>query len=184
MKKCPQCGKELDDNVKFCTGCGTPLGSAEPTKAEPPTADPVQPTAQAAPATEQPASPPKEKKPIDYTMFDKCFWVLYVVFGALSYLCVELGSIYTGVSTGFTVFLGVLSLVFVLGFVAIAVVRKLATMKESEEDRKKHALRDNICLAVSAVMLIFVLIGAIGLFNIVHDINELSDLGNMMGGMF
>ncbi len=180
MKKCPQCGRELDDNVKFCVGCGTPVGSVEPSKAEPPVAE----NTATAPAAEKPAEPPKEKKPIDFTLFDKCFWVLYVVCGALSYLCVELASIYTGVSAGFTVFLGVMSLVLVVCFVAVAVVRKFATMKESEEDRKKHALRDNICLAVSVVMFIFVLIGAIGIFNIAHDIKEATDIGNIFEGLY
>ena len=64
---CPQCGKELDDSMKFCDQCGSPLASAQTadvqTAQSEQTAQPVntipemvQPTATATAVTEAPAA--------------------------------------------------------------------------------------------------------------------------------
>lgn len=61
---CKNCGKQLPDNSKFCTGCGAQLNAAQPT-AEPvaPVAEPVAPVAPAEP--ESVVAPAAE--PVAYT---------------------------------------------------------------------------------------------------------------------
>lgn len=182
MKICPNCGRELGDGVKFCTGCGTPLDNVAPASAPTPAAQQTPPPAPTPEPAAQPA-PPKEKKPIDFTKFNQHFWMLYIVVGVMSYLLVELGGIYAGVSAGFTIVLGVLAIVFAVGFVCVAVVHKIAAGKMSDEDKAKYAMRDNICLAISAVIFIYVLLAAIGLFNIAHNLIETQKMLDGLAGM-
>ena len=50
---CTNCGKNLPDNTKFCSGCGTPLGAAAPV--------PVQPQPQQQPQPIQIQQPPQQQ---------------------------------------------------------------------------------------------------------------------------
>ena len=78
--KCPQCGKELKENTKFCDACGCPLTPAEQTQLNnqqtstqrqmPPT---QQWQAQPTPPIPQPQKPKKEFYKQWY------FWVIIVV---------------------------------------------------------------------------------------------------------
>lgn len=49
--RCASCGRELDESIKFCDGCGKPVTPAAPA-----------PSAPAKPAAPQPAPPPPKKK--------------------------------------------------------------------------------------------------------------------------
>lgn len=64
---CKNCGKELPDTAKFCSGCGTPVAPAEPQPApvsEPETREPVVPAENTVPEAEEvPAAPEAEESP-------------------------------------------------------------------------------------------------------------------------
>ncbi len=59
---CPQCGHQVDDNVKFCANCGTPIQA--PVAAPAPVVEPA-PVAEEAPAYAEPVAPqvPVEPQP-------------------------------------------------------------------------------------------------------------------------
>lgn len=64
--KCPQCGKELKENTKFCDACGCPVAPTEP----------AQPNNQQTPPT-PPMPQPKQPKKKFYKQW--YFWVIIVV---------------------------------------------------------------------------------------------------------
>lgn len=64
--KCPQCGKELKENTKFCDACGCPLAPAEPTQLNNQQTSPT-------PPMPQPQQPKKKFYKQWY------FWVIIVV---------------------------------------------------------------------------------------------------------
>lgn len=76
---CKNCGKQLEDGVKFCSDCGTPTGN--PVMKATPAASPVQePTAQ--PARRE--APKKKKKSIF-----KRWWFWAIVIAVLFVSCVD-----------------------------------------------------------------------------------------------
>lgn len=57
---CKNCGTKLDDNARFCFGCGTPVGNVAPVAPPPPTPSYEKPEAQH--PFEKPAAPKKKSK--------------------------------------------------------------------------------------------------------------------------
>ena len=61
---CPNCGKQLNDNAKFCTGCGTPLQAAPVVAPQPAPVVAPQPTPSPAPDKAKSNSSKKKWIPI------------------------------------------------------------------------------------------------------------------------
>lgn len=161
---------------------------------QPPVQQPVQQPVQYAQPTQQPVQnvqsqqPKPPKKPVDFTWFNNRFILLFVIGGAIAFVLNELSAAYLAVSTAFAVVLAVLAILVAGGFLAVAIVRIIASFKESKEERKKHSLRDNICIALGIIVFIFVLMSAVVVFYTVSEINSandaLSGLGSLFGNMY
>lgn len=164
---------------------------------QPPVQQPVQQPVQYAQPTQQPMQytqptpPPQQpkppKKPVDFTWFNNHFILLFVIGGAIAFVLNELSAAYLAVSTAFAVVLAVFAILFACGFLAVAIVRIIASLKESKEERKKHSLRDNICIALGIIVFVFVLMSAVVVFYTVSEINAandaLSNIGSILGKM-
>lgn len=158
MNKCEKCGIQVPDGAKFCPKCGSPIVKQADTAEQQTTQQPAQQN------TEQP-----KKKTANgaATFFNKHFWLLFVSTGLIAYLLMEVAGMYVSVvSAGFAVMLGVFSIIFGLGFCAIGVLNKVMSLSASEEDKKKYAVRNNICLAVGIILAVAVLLGCIAIFDI------------------
>ncbi|MDE5679463.1 MAG: zinc ribbon domain-containing protein, partial [Lachnospiraceae bacterium] len=55
---CPNCGKQISDNSKFCGYCGAVITPPAMPVAEQPVTEPVAAPVEAAPVTEQPVTEP------------------------------------------------------------------------------------------------------------------------------
>lgn len=173
MKYCKNCGGQIADDAKFCTKCGNAIAEESQTDAVVPVAEAsVDATNTPAPAAQSQAAP---KKPVDLSFFDKHFWMLYILTGVCSYLLIELGGIFSNVSTGFSIFLGIIAIIASLLFLAMGILRKIMSLRVEKEERKKTKLRDNLCLAISIVGFVYVLIAAIGIFISANVMNNIFD---------
>ncbi len=165
MKYCKNCGAQMSDDAKFCTKCGFQVVE-EQVDANPTEQPKAEQSVPEQPKTDQSVSVAveKKKKKIDLGFFDRHFWIMYILTGVCAYLFVELGGIYSGISTGFTIFMGVMAIISGVLVLAIGILRKIMSLKFDPETKKKIALRDNICFALSIVIFVYALIGSIGLF--------------------
>lgn len=174
MTYCTKCGNVVPDNARFCSKCGTPVSAEQAAPADSAVAQP-QPVAEKAPK--------EPKKPVDFTKFNKIFWMLYIITGVCSYLLVEVTAAYVGVSNGFAITLGVLALITVAAFCATGIVRFISFFKESEENKVKYRLCNSICLALSIIMFVFVLLATIAMFVQISNLTDIPDaIKSMFGG--
>lgn len=137
MNKCEKCGTQVPEGAKFCPKCGGPIA----VKTEQPTAT------TAAPQSTQGASG-----------FAKIFWVLFATLGLLSYLLLDVGALFLNVSIGFGTTLAVFAMLCGFGFLAVCIVNKVTG---SAENKKKYAVRNNVCLAIGIVVCTMVFLGSI-----------------------
>lgn len=139
------------------------------------------------PQPQQSQQPKPPRKPADFTWFNDHFMLLFVISGAIAFVLNELSAAYLAVSTAFAVVLAVFAILIAGGFLAVAIVRVIASLKENKEDRKKYSRRDNICLALGIIVFVFVIMSAVVVFYSVSKINDsndaLSNLGNIFGKM-
>lgn len=159
MKFCNKCGAQLADEARFCPKCGKALGAApisagaNTDSAEPPAAV---------------AEPTKKERTTSYPdMFKKWFWFLYVACGLCSVLLVDLGFkfLWSG-AKGFMIFCGVFAIIAALAFLAVGIINKVLASRAEADEKLKNATRVNVCLAVSCIVFVYVLIGAIAIFAI------------------
>lgn len=178
MVYCTKCGNPVPDNARFCSKCGAPVGESQQPDATEDAAVQPQPRQQ-----QVVAEPRKPKKPIDFGKFNKHFWPLYIIIGVCSYVLVDLAAAYTGISSGLAITLGVLAIIAALAFCTIGVVRFVAFLKESEENRNKYAVCNVVCMALGIIMLVFVVMMSAVVFKTVSDMSDLTELlSSMFGG--
>ncbi len=147
MIKCEKCETQVPDNAKFCPKCGAPIVKQEP--AEP------------APAPQQAEEKPTAKS--GASTFGKIFWVLFVSLGVSAYLLLDTAGLFLSLaSIGFGVTLAVFAMIAGFGFCAVGIVNKVLSLKS--QDKAKYAVRNNVCLAVSIILCVAVLLGAIAMF--------------------
>lgn len=186
MKFCIQCGSELNDGAKFCTVCGHKADEEQTSEKVHESLDRsvVEAEEQSTPtATAQPPAPTEKKSNANVIgFFEKNFWILFIATGVCAYLLIQLGEIFSLLSLGFTVFIGILAIISCLMFLAVGIVRKIISAKHKGE--KDTALRDNICLVISIITFVFVLIGAIGLFITAKEMGDITDSFTSIGDMF
>lgn len=180
MAHCKNCGSEIQSHVKFCPKCGIadPLGTIE-TENE----SGIRSQTDVAPPTEAVQQPvhTQQYKPLDFTWFDNNFIILFVIFGAVSYILTELCGAYIMLSTGFGITLGVFAIFCVSVFLALGIIRFVISYKGSDQSKAKTRTRDIICLALAVIVFVFVLLSCIALFVAASDYNDAMDA---LGGLF
>ncbi|MCM1367318.1 MAG: zinc ribbon domain-containing protein [Roseburia sp.] len=171
MNYCTKCGNPIPENAKFCSKCGAPVSGGQSS------AENV-----SAPSVVEEKPPKEPKKPVDFTKFNKIFWMLFVVSGVCAYLLSEAAVAYTSVSTGFTITLGVLAIIAAICFCATGIVRFISFLKESEENRAKYRLCNSLCLAIGIIVFVFVLLVCIAVFISASDYADMSDAFSSLFG--
>ena len=182
---CTSCGKQLDDNAKFCIYCGAQLSVSEEhvdtksdakrsaakdndeTKITVERDEPVAPPPAPAPAQ------PKEKKPIDYAKLSQVFFILYVLSGAavffLDGIMMPASLMY---ANGFSVFIGIIML-FVAAFnLFVTIFRFVAYLKSSPEERAKNRTREIICFVIGIMLFLFAFISSILCFGVYARVHK------------
>lgn len=152
MIKCEKCEAQVPDNAKFCPKCGAPIAKPAP----------VETSASASAQTNEHA--PTAKKTDIATAFNKIFWVLFVSLGVTAYLLMEVAGMFILTSRGFSIVLAVFAILTAAGFCAVGIVNKVLSLSADEQQKAKHAVRNNICFAVGIILFVAVLLGCIALF--------------------
>ncbi|MDE7464003.1 MAG: zinc-ribbon domain-containing protein [Clostridiales bacterium] len=161
MIKCEKCETQVPDGAKFCPKCGAPIVKHEQPATEQAAEQPAQ---QSAPAPQQ-----KKSSGGIGEFINKYFWVLFVSTGLVAYLLIDVAGYYLSDRVyGFAVTLCVFALISAICFCVIGILNKVFSSSASAEDKKKHAVRDNVCLAVGIIMFVVVLLGVAAILDICH----------------
>ena len=166
---CTSCGKQIDDNAKFCIYCGAHLSANEaPAYEEPPAEEAVADTKisvdREAPAptpvvTPQPTPPPaqpQEKKPVDYGKYSQVFWILYILSGvAILFLDVLMVQSKMFFSRGFGIFLGIIMLLVAVFSLFVTIFRFVTFVKSSAEEKNKNKTREILCFVIGIMLFLF-----------------------------
>lgn len=198
---CTSCGKQIEENSKFCIYCGSQIFLPADDKAQQ-----ISESVDQAPVThtdkledgvessqpadkkftvEQDRSPKSEspvqttqkteikpKEPIDLTKYDNVFWIIYVLTGAAG-LFTDGMMIPSAImfANGFTVFLGVVAMLLAVANTVIAILRFINSLKATPEDRAANKTRDIIWFAISIMLFIFLMVSCIMCFGVVARVN-------------
>lgn len=158
---CKQCGEELKDEARFCTNCGATIednakvGETEATK-PPETQD----AKQQNDAQTTSGFAPTIKKAM--SLYDKFFWVFFVLTGLAALTFIDLSGSYLDAGRAMTVIFIIVALLTVFAHIACSVSRLIVNSKKWKDDGKSQVF-DLICFGVSALITLKVVLTAISL---------------------
>lgn len=128
------------------------------------TPPPVQPVAPPPQYTQNAAPQQKQTQQIsiNFTKFADYYVLLFAIFGAVSYVLMELGGTFIVLSEVFGIILSVFAILCDIVFIAVTIVGFIAA--KSADTQRKHSLRNALCLSLGIIIFAFVLLSCIAIF--------------------